>query len=52
VKTVAITGRADALEAVKATVDDIQRMLQIDEVEFLEGTVEIGPVSVKTIIAE
>jgi valyl-tRNA synthetase len=52
VKKVAITGKPGALEAVKATIDDIQRMLQIDEVEFLEGTVEIGPVSVKTIIAE
>jgi valyl-tRNA synthetase len=52
VKKVAVTGKPDALEAVKAAIDDVKRMLQIDEVEFLEGTSEIGPVSVKTIIAE
>jgi valyl-tRNA synthetase len=50
VKRVAVTGKADALDAVNATIDDVRRMLQIEEVELIEGAVDIGPVSVETSI--
>ncbi len=51
VKQVTVTGKADALDAVKATLDDVRRMLQIEEVTLVEGAAEIGSVSVDTVIA-
>jgi valyl-tRNA synthetase len=50
VKQVTVTGKAEALDAVKATLDDVRRMLQIEEVTLVEGAVDIGPVSVDTVI--
>jgi valyl-tRNA synthetase len=50
VARVTITGAPEALDAVKATIDDIQRMLQIAQVDFVEGRPETGLVTVETFI--
>lgn len=42
VKHVAVSGKSDALDAVKAAADDIRQMLQIDALEYAEGSPETG----------
>lgn len=42
VKHVAVSGKPDALEAVKAAADDIRQMLQIEALEYAEGSPETG----------
>jgi valyl-tRNA synthetase len=51
VKQVTVKGKPDALKAVEATLDDVRRMLQIEEVLLVEGAPETGPVAVETVVA-
>jgi len=52
VKQVTVTGKPDALEAVRATAGDISQMLQIEQIEFAEGAPEQGLVEVNTVVTE
>jgi valyl-tRNA synthetase len=52
VKKVTVTGKPEALDAVKATLDDVRRMLQIEEVEMAEGEAEGAPIAVDVVIGE
>jgi valyl-tRNA synthetase len=51
VNRVTVTGRPRALDAVRATLDDVKLMLQIGQVDLVEGAPETGLVSVATRIS-
>lgn len=51
VKLVTVTGKNDALEAVRPTAADITQMLQIEEIELKEGVPEQGLVEVSTVVS-
>lgn len=48
VKHVTVTGKPDALDAVRATMDDVIQMLQIAKLDLVEGVPETGLVTVVT----